>query len=52
MKALYQELEQKQMKPFDSAVERIIKNLHFFKENEFKSTMATIKINEITQKYD
>lgn len=52
IKQLYQELEQKQRNPFAPTVERISKNLAFFKEDEFKAAHATINVAAIVDKYD
>lgn len=52
IKQLYQELEVKQKSPFEQTVERIAKNLAFYKDSEYKSANAGINSGEIVQKYD
>jgi hypothetical protein len=52
IKALYAELEGKQSKPFDQTVDRINKNLQFFKDAEYRSSIGAINPKEIMHKYD
>ncbi len=51
IKQLCENLQQKQKAPFAPTVERIAKNLTFFKESEYKSAHAGINTAEIVQKY-
>jgi hypothetical protein len=52
IKQLYQDLEQKQKSPFEQTVDRIIKNLSFFKESEYKAAHAGINSTEIVRRYE
>lgn len=42
IKGQYSELDGKQNKPFDQVLERICKNLQFFKETEYKNSISSI----------
>lgn len=52
IKGLYAELENKQVKPFDQVIERISKNLQFFKDAEYKASIGNINPKEVMHKYD
>jgi hypothetical protein len=52
IKTLYAELEAKQNKPFDQAIDRINRNLQFFKDTEYKASIGAINHKEIIHKYD
>lgn len=52
IKGLYAELQGKQAKPFDQVVERICKNLQFFKETEYRNSISVINPKEIIHKHD
>jgi hypothetical protein len=45
------ELQAKQNNPYDVTIERVNKNLLYFKEENWKKTAASVNINEYTQKY-
>lgn len=51
IKGLYAELEGKQGRPFEQVVERIGKNLQFFKDSEYKNTLASIHPKDVLHKH-
>lgn len=52
IKALYAELEAKQNKLFDQAIDRINRSLQFFKDTEYKASIGAINHKEMMHKYE
>ena len=52
IKTLYKELEEKQGDLFGKDVERVTKNMQFYKETQYKASMGAVNAREVAGKHE